>query len=48
MTARSFKKVYVNLAMASWTSIGFFAALPVRDLIEYAEIIKEATEKDGE
>lgn len=47
MTARDFKKVYVELALASWTSIGFFESLPIKDLIEYAEIIKEATDKYG-
>ncbi len=47
MTARDFKKVYVRLALSSWTSISFFESLPVKDLIEYAEIIKEATDEYG-
>lgn len=47
MTAREFKKVYVNLALSSLTSVDFFASLPIKDLIEYAEILKEATEKHG-
>lgn len=47
MSARNFKKVYTNLALASLTSIDFFESMPIKDLIEYAEILKEATDEYG-
>ena len=47
VTKRDIKKIYVRLALIANTGIDFFASLPIIDLLDYIEIIKEAEDKNG-
>lgn len=42
------KKLALQMAMATYTPVGFYMGIPLRELLEYAEMTAEMMGKHGD